>query len=93
MASYEGENKRKWHVAKEISVADVVGLAVAFAAVLTAYGSLNTRVALMEQSQTLQQVEFSRSIERLEQAMSEVNKKLDRLIENNGRTRPGWSGT
>ena len=79
--SYEGDNKRKWHMVKEVSIGDLIGLIAACSAVLVAYGKLDTRVALIEQSQVSQQAEFGRSISRLEGAISEMNRKLDRLIE------------
>lgn len=81
MDKYEGSNRRKWSVTKEISLGDVIGLASAFAAVLLAYGKLDTRVSLVEQSQVSQTAASDRSINRMEQAISEINHKLDRLIE------------
>lgn len=78
---YQGENKRKWHFGKEISLGDVIGLASAFAAVLIAYGKLDTRVALVEQSQAAQAMESEKVIKRVEEAIAKVNDKLDRLIE------------
>lgn len=67
----------KW----EISLGDVVGLIAAIAAVLMAYGKLDTRVSLVEQSQAAQAAEQDKSVKRVEQSISEINHKLDRLIE------------
>lgn len=79
--AYDGENKRRWNVSKEISLGDLIGLASAFAAVLVAYGKLDTRVSLVEQSQASQAAESERSTKRVEQSIAEINHKLDRLIE------------
>lgn len=79
--SYEGENKRKWSVNKEISLGDLIGLISAFAAVLIAWGNLDKRITLVEQSQAALAVEQDKSVKRMEQAVSEINHKLDRLIE------------
>lgn len=75
------ENRRKWSLNKEISLGDLIGLVSAFAAVLIAYGKLDTRVSLVEQSQLSQALAEERSVRRLEEAIAESNRKLDRLIE------------
>lgn len=79
--SYEGENKRKWSVNKEISLGDLICLATAFSGLFMAYNVLNTRIALVEQAQAALAAEQDRSVKRMEQAVSEINHKLDRLIE------------
>ena len=71
----------KWNIRWEISLGDVIGLISAIAAVLLAYGKLDTRVSLVEQAQLSQAHEQSNAIRRLEEAVSENNRKLDRLIE------------
>lgn len=73
--------ERKWSLTKEISIGDAIGLVSAFAAVLIAYGKLDTRVSLVEQSQATQAAEQDRSTKRVEQSIGEINHKLDRLIE------------
>ena len=78
-------NRRKWSFSREVSVGDAVGLVVAFTAVLLAYSTLDRRVALLEQSQ-ITGSEYSRNaISRMEESITEMNRKLDRLIERNSR--------
>ena len=79
--AYEGDNRRKWHVTREISITDLVGLATACGAVLVAYGKLDTRLALVEQFNNTQAIEMERQNKRLEEGQGEINHKLDRLIE------------
>jgi hypothetical protein len=83
--SYDGENKRKWHFGKEVSIGDAIGLASAIAAVLIAYAQLDTRVALIEQSNLAQSGYMGDAVSRLEESIREINQKLDRLIERNQR--------
>lgn len=71
----------KWNVRWEISVGDVVGLISAIAAVLLAYGKLDTRLSLAEQSIASQTLEQKEAVRRVEQSIAEMNHKLDRLIE------------
>lgn len=66
---------------KEVSIGDLIGLISAFAAVFIAYGKLDTRVSLVEQSTASQAVELDKSTKRVEQSIAEINHKLDRLIE------------
>lgn len=85
MTYFEGEDKRKWHIPKEISIGDIVGLVSAIAAVLIAYGKLDTRVALLEQSQAAQIVSAEKAVIRMELSIYEIDRKLDRLIESRTR--------
>ena len=77
----EHDNRRKWHFNKEVSAGDAVGLALAIAAVFIAYFSHDTRIALLEQSRSVDNAYMRESIDRLETSIGEINNKLDRLIE------------
>lgn len=79
--NWDGRNQRKWHVNREISLGDVIGLLAAIAAVLLAYGKIDTRVSLLEQSQTVQTAAQDSTTRRIESNIAEMNHKLDRLIE------------
>ncbi len=74
-------DQRKWNVKWEVSVGDFLILLSSIAAVFLAYGKLDTRVSLLEQSQAAQAAEQDKSTRRLETAIGEINQKLDRLIE------------
>lgn len=78
---WDGRNQRKWHMNREVSLGDVVGMLVAGAAILVAYGRLDTRVSLVEQQQGTIKADVEQTTKRLETAMGEINHKLDRLIE------------
>ena len=78
-------NRRKWSFSKEVSIGDAVGLAVAFTAVMLAYGALDRRIALLEQSQVTGSEYARTAISRMEESIAEMNRKLDRLIERNAR--------
>jgi len=78
-------NRRKWSFSKEVSIGDAVGLAVAFTAVIVAYMTLDNRIALVEQMQASQAAGAVEWRERMENAVQEISRKLDRLIERNTR--------
>lgn len=80
-------NRRKWSFSKEVSIGDAIGLAVAFTAVLVAYGALKERVALVEQTQTSQASMTVEWRDRVENSIQEINRKLERLIERNSNER------
>ncbi len=89
MASdYEGEDRRRWHVKKEISLGDIVAIASAVLAVLYAYTTLDKRISLLEVTQVGQQAvdakqdgDALRYQSRIDMQLAEINRKLDRLIE------------
>lgn len=85
---YEGANRRRWHIKKEISLGDLVAIVSAALAVVYAYTTLDKRVTLLESAAVVQKVTDTKQDEealryqaRLERAIEEINKKLDRLIE------------
>lgn len=88
---YEGEERRqpeRWRLSKEVSVTDLVGLAMAFAAVLFAYTNLDKRTDGLERMVTVQattdarqDAEAQRYQSRIDSTLVSINNKLDRLIE------------
>lgn len=75
------ENRRKWHVNREISVGDAMTALGLLVLGFLAYSTVVTRVALLEQAQAAQKEEAASTYTRLESNIAEINHKLDRLIE------------
>ena len=75
------ENRRKWHINREVSVGDALALIMALTAVLIAYFAHDTRIALLEQSQITWSQFAQNAVDRLERTVNTINDKLDRLIE------------
>jgi hypothetical protein len=86
--SYDGDDRRRWHIKKEVSLGDIIAFVVAAVALAGAYATLDKRLALLEQAVVVQHVVDARQDEeslrfqqRVNEALSEANRKLDRLIE------------
>lgn len=84
----ETPDRRKWHVKKEISVGDLIAFVMAAVAVITAYSTLDKRLAVIEEKVVTQAVtdarqdgEALRYQSRIDAALTEINRKLDRLVE------------
>lgn len=78
---WDGRNQRKWHMSREVSLADVLALVTALILGSLAYSTVVQRVALLEQGQASIKGDLEQTTKRLETAMGEINHKLDRLIE------------
>lgn len=85
---FEGEERRRWHLKKEISLGDILAFASASLAVVYAYTTLDKRVTLLEKvaveqkdTDRRQDDESIRSQARIDAQLVEINRKLDRLIE------------
>jgi len=74
---YEGENRRGWHVKKEITLGDLIALLVAIAAVLAAYARMDVRVSLVEQAVAYR----TQSLEEIKSQLQRLDAKVERLIE------------
>lgn len=86
---YDGDDRRRWHIKKEISVGDAIAIIIGTAAAFGAWSNLNTRVAILEQTRIeqarndeRQDSEAARYQARIDKSLEEINRKLDRLIEN-----------
>jgi hypothetical protein len=87
MAPKEQE-RRRWHFKKELSLGDLIAVAGAAASVLWAYTNLDKRMTLVEAALSVQRAvdtrqddEAMRYQARIDEALREINRKLDRLIE------------
>jgi hypothetical protein len=74
-------NTEHWRLTKDVSVADVLSLCLAAAAVLFAYTALEKRTAIIET--TVKDMQSARMVEKAEllQRLDRFDDKLDRLIE------------
>lgn len=74
------EERRKWHVNREVSVGDLVAISGAVAAVLVSYFSLDKRVAMVEQAISQQRNEMSSSIQEIKTDVRRLADKMDRVF-------------
>jgi len=88
MAEYDGDERRKWHIKKEISLGDLMAFCSAALAVVYAYTTLDKRISLLETwaiaqkaTDDRQDTESLRYQQRIDETLKEMNRKLDRLIE------------
>ena len=79
---------KDWHLEKTVSISHIVATVTAIVAIVTAWGNLNTRLSLLEQSITAYAAaEIKRDTEgkefkiEIRAAVNRINDKLDRLIE------------
>jgi hypothetical protein len=85
---YDGDERRKWHIKKEVSLGDLIAFASAALAVVYAYTTLDKRITLLETAAVAQVTkddrqdsESIRYQQRIDAGLIEMNRKLDRLIE------------
>jgi hypothetical protein len=84
----DAPEKAGWRIKKEISVGDLVAILMAAAGIVTAYFTLDKRVALLE-DRIVRQNEIDRSqdmttkeaLQGMRDELRAVSAKLDRLIE------------
>lgn len=79
---------QRWRLKKEISLGDILAFASAACAVLYAYFTLDLRITRLEDTKIVQQAldvrqdaDFLRYQQRIDDALRDINRKLDRLIE------------
>jgi hypothetical protein len=84
----EEHERRRWHFKKELSLGDLIAVAGAVGSVLWAYNALDARITRLETAISYQKAIDSRQDDdalryqaRFEEAMREINRKLDRLME------------
>lgn len=68
-------------IKREISVGDIISLLVAFAAILVAYGKLDTRVTVMEATQSMQVKANDVYQADVKQGLKEITDKLGVVTE------------
>jgi len=88
---YDGDERRapeRWKISKEISIADLVSIVVAFCAMLAAWNNLDKRIDGLERMSPVQSNTDRRQDEealryqaRIDTSLANINQKLDRLIE------------
>jgi len=88
MANPDGPDRRRWHVKKEISVGDLIAFAMAAVAVITAYTTLDKRLAVIEEKVGQQPANDRRQDDdairyqaRIDAQLTEINRKLDWLMQ------------
>jgi len=82
------EEMQGWRFKKEVAVGDLVAFVTACIAIIVAYSTLDRRLAVIESAAIAQQERDSRQDsdslryqQRIDEALRDMNRKLDRLIE------------
>lgn len=85
---YQGDERRRWHLKKEISIGDLLAILLAAGALFGAYSTLDQRIGKLEQLAGFQKQidvrqdeEALRYQQRIDESLREINRKLDRIIE------------
>ena len=81
---WDGEDRREhtgWRINKEVGAGDLVAIAVAVAAVLTSYFSLDTRLAVIETSSVQTTSNITTTVAEIKMEIRRMSDKLDRYTE------------
>ena len=88
---FEGEDRRepdRWRLKKEVSLGDLIAFTSAALAIAYAYSTLDSRLKVLERDNAAQQrtderqdAESIRYQARIEAVLSNINAKLERLVE------------
>jgi len=85
---YEGQERRGWHIKKEISLGDVLAFTSAGLAVVYAYTTLDKRIALLEEAKVVQvsvdnrqEQDFIRYQQRIDETLKSIDRKVDKLMD------------
>jgi hypothetical protein len=77
-----------WTLKKEVSLGDLIAFTSAALAVIYAYSTLDSRVKILEENKAIQQRNDQRQDDesiryqaRIDATLSQINGKLDRLVE------------
>jgi len=73
--------KEPWRFKKEISLADIITIVSAGAAVVYAYTTLDKRLAIIEAERTTEKVTTTAFQNRIDARLDKMDEKLDRIIE------------
>jgi len=73
--------KEPWRFKKEVSLADIITIVSAGAAVVYAYTTLDKRLAIIEAERTTEKVTITAFQNRIDARLDKMDEKLDRIIE------------
>lgn len=73
--------KEPWRFKKEVSLADIITIVSAGAAVVYAYTTLDKRLAIIEAERTTEKVTTTAFQNRIDARLDKMDEKLDRIIE------------
>lgn len=73
--------KEPWRFKKEVSLADIITIISAGAAVIYAYTTLDKRIALIETARAVENVANAAFQKRMDNSLNKMDEKLDRIIE------------
>lgn len=77
----ELDRRDGWRIKKEVSLGDIVAILIAVVAVMTAYMTLNTRIAVVESIATTNAASISVTISEIKVELRRLNDLMLKLIE------------
>jgi len=84
MNDWDGEDRRErtgWRINKEVGAGDLVAIAVAVAAVLASYFSLDKRLAVIETTSTQNTANITHTVAEIKTEIRRMSDKLERFTE------------
>lgn len=70
-----------WRIKKEVSLGDIVAIVIAIMAVMTAYATLNTRIAIVESLTQANNAALAGTVLEIKTELRRLNDKMERMIE------------
>lgn len=77
----EIENRRKWHVKREISLGDLVAVTTALVAVVISYAQLDARVKLVEVLTGQNAAQIAGTVTEIKSDMRRLADRIERIVE------------
>ena len=84
----QSQRRRQWHLEKSVSISHIISTIAIAGSMFVYIGKMDTRIALLEQSNQQQahtdqrqDAERSESLREIRENMKAISEKLDRLIE------------
>ena len=71
-----------WSIKKEVSLGDLIAIIVAITAVMSAYMTLNTRLAVIETVSNTSSTAIAGTINDIKTELRRMNDKMERIMEN-----------
>lgn len=71
----------KWHINREISLGDLLAIAVAIGSVITAYMSLSARVTVVEAMAAQNSAQLTGTVQEIKSELRRLSDRMERLFE------------
>ena len=77
----ENENESGWKIKKELSLGDLLAIAIALLSIVSVYFKVDTRLIVLENERTDRREAIARFEAKAERKFEQIDSKLDRLLE------------